>query len=63
MSVTTTADEELVEVRKEIESSVKRLSKIVIDRCWGWEDFTHQYQVKLRARLNTLLDLRDEFGG
>lgn len=60
MSVTTTADEKLVRIRADIESAVKQLSEIVIGRCWGWEDFSSEYQAKLRVYFNILLDLRDE---
>ena len=60
MSVTTRADEELVEIRAGVESIIKRLSEIVIDRCWGWDDFSPSYQRQLRENLNTFLDLRDE---
>ena len=60
MSVTTTADDKLVKIREDVESAVEQLSDIVINRCWGWEDFSREYQGQLRENLNTLLDLRDE---
>jgi len=58
--VTTTADDKLVKIRASIESIIKQLSEIIIDRDRGWEDFSLGYQDNLRNALNTFLDLRDE---
>ncbi len=40
MSVHTSADESLESARYKISEAIKFLSEIIIDECWGSEDFS-----------------------
>lgn len=62
MSVRTTADEHLDSAAEHIRAAIKDLTEIVIEECWGHDEFTAEYQTtvsevfdelrKLKGRLN-----------
>ena len=58
MSVRTTADERRDEVIEHLRRAIETLSEIVIDQCWGWDQFNDEYQQKLQRSLNALLKIR-----
>lgn len=61
MSVRTAADEHLAKAKEHIESAVKELQQIVVERAWGHDEFKDTYRAKIRARFLTLLDMRDDW--
>lgn len=54
MSVTTTADEKLHEARQHIADAIRSLSAIVIDECWGHDDFSKEYRNKIDTAFESL---------
>lgn len=60
MSVRTEADEKLDETRDHLNHAIESLSEIVVDRCWGWDQFNDEYQEKLQQTLNALLKIRQD---
>jgi len=61
MMTTTTADEERDAALDDIDSATKHLSLIIIDRCWGYEEFAEEYLAKLRELYVGLVYLRGRF--
>lgn len=59
MSVTTTADERLADAKTHISTAISCLSDIVIDKCWGVEDFSKLYYEDIRKALYDLIEIRD----
>ena len=59
MSVTTTADEARDAAKQNINEAIKHLSAIVVEQVWGHDDYTEDYQAKLRDAFRELLTLRD----
>lgn len=59
MSVVTTADENLRVVIESVDIAVKHLSKIVIERCWGYKDFSKDYIEALHNAMNDLIEIRN----
>lgn len=62
MSVTTLSDEHLESAKNEIEHAIKSLSKIVIDRDWGWDEFNNDYFKKMNQSLFELVEIRERLG-
>jgi hypothetical protein len=60
MSVNTAADDKRDEAREHVSSAVQLLSEIVVEKCWGYDDFTTEYQKTLRKSLNNLIEVREE---
>ena len=59
MSVTTTADEKRDDAKENIGSAIRNLSGIVIEECYGYEDFSDAYRLKLRKALHDLIEVRE----
>lgn len=59
MSVRTTADEQLESAKDNIQSAIKNLSEIVIEECWGSEDFSSEFSVILRKALSEMVEVRE----
>lgn len=59
MSVVTEADEKYAQAILALEDAIFALAHIVINRCWGYDDYSKEFQAKLRAALNTIMDVRD----
>lgn len=59
MSVQTTADENLNSIREHINESIKDLGDIVVDQCWGHDEFNEDFLKDLRKTFNSLLDICD----
>jgi len=60
MGVTTTADEQLDEAVKSINIAIKHLSSIVIDECWGYDDWNEEYTKKIHKSFKRLIKIRKE---
>lgn len=58
MSVTTTADENLNRFEDILGESISLMSEIVVNRCWGWDEFTKETQDKHLKILNQLIEIR-----
>ena len=59
MSVTTTADERLNDAKDNIQSAIKNLSEIVIEECWGAEEFSSEFSATLRKALSEMIEVRE----
>lgn len=58
MSVRTRADECRDEAREYIRNAAKALSEIVVDECWGNDDFNDAYRRDLAEVFVTLMQLK-----
>jgi hypothetical protein len=58
MSVRTTADEKLDEARDHIDKAYRALNEIVIEKCMGHEDYTAEFQHKLRTAFFALQSVK-----
>lgn len=63
MSVRTTADEKLDEVRNHITAALKAMDEVVIQRCWGWDDFNDEARARHRQLFRDLADMRMRIDG
>lgn len=59
MSVATTADKNRDKAKREIEQAISNLAEIVVNQCWGWDEYHPRYFKALRKSLDELLDIRD----
>lgn len=59
MSVRTEADEHRDAAVEHINEAAQHLSKIVIERVWGWDEYKKEYLVKLEKALHDLLNMRN----
>ena len=62
MSVRTTADEQLDLAKEDIQTALAHLSQIIVDRCWGWDEFTKEYREAIAQSLTDLIAIRDRLG-
>lgn len=62
MSVTTTADEKVDSVRTNVREATKALAEVVIEDCWGADEFTPEFKTTLREVMNDLLDIKNRLG-
>lgn len=60
MGVRTTADENLDTARAHINSAIKCLSDIVIDECYGHDEFNSEFRMTMGGSLHELLKLREK---
>ena len=58
MSVQTTADEKLDEAKQAIKIAIKNLNEILIDECWGYDEFKAGYKQKMRDAQQLLIDAK-----
>lgn len=58
VSVQTTADEELENTRESVRSAIKSLSRILVDECWGHEEFNPEFTFKLKAAFTQLMEIK-----
>ena len=55
----TISDEKLQSARDHVRAALKDLSEVVIDRCSGHDEYTSEYQKRLRTFFLDLLNMRD----
>lgn len=60
MSVKTTADEELDNVRENIRAAIKSLSRIIVDECWGHDEFAPEFRESLDCAYIKLMEIKKE---
>lgn len=58
MSVRTTADEALDIARANIKTAIQQLSKIVVEQCWGHDEFGPYMQGTIPAVFHELINIR-----
>lgn len=60
MSVQTEADDRLDDARRQVKSAVSNLSKIVVDECWGSDEYTKEFKARINDSFHTLIKVRDD---
>jgi len=60
MSVVTQADEDLKQIKRDIDSVAKRLSGVIIDKPWGWDQYSDLFHLDAIRWLNQLLTVQAE---
>lgn len=55
----TDADRDLSIAKENIQKAIEKLSKVVVDRCEGHDDFTEKYRIKICQSFYMLLKIRD----
>jgi hypothetical protein len=63
MGVTTTADERLESAKDHLRAAGIDLAAIVIDECWGYDDYSPDYKIAIRQALNTVMELKGKLQG
>lgn len=58
MGFKTTADEKLDKAKENIKDAIENLSEILIHECYGWEEYTSDYQLKLDNAFNALRKIK-----
>lgn len=58
MSVQTTADDARDKAREHVTEAIKELSKILIDECWGHDDYSQDYSDTLNGVFNQLREIK-----
>ena len=58
MSAVTTADEKIDSAKGHIDSAIKDLSAILIDKEWGWDGFTDKYREEMTRVMFQLMYIR-----
>jgi len=58
MSVNTTADDRVEKAKEHIEEAVKELSEIIVDKCYGSDEFSVEYTSTLICTFNKLVRMR-----
>ncbi len=62
MSVQTTADDHLDNAKADVQTAIKHLSEIIIDRCCGWNEYSADYREGIAQSLADLIVVRDRLG-
>lgn len=57
----TDADERRDEAKRACTKSASCLSEILINKCFGWDEFSKEYLDTLKYIQRTLLEIRDDF--
>jgi len=58
MSVRTAADERLDSAHQHIKEAIRDLSAIVIEECWGYDEYKEEYTEKIHEVLQELMTLK-----
>ena len=57
MSVRTTADEKLEEARVAIQVAAEVLSRVVVEKCWGHDEFNGDFRKKIKETFYKLVEI------
>lgn len=57
----TEADEHRDAALEHIDSALQHLNKIVVERCWGYDEYKIEYRMMLTLVHNILMLCRDKF--
>jgi hypothetical protein len=60
MSVVTTADERLSSAQEHIVAAIGDLTDVVVNECWGHDDYRPDYTVGIREVLCRLIELKSK---
>ncbi len=60
MSVRTTADEKIDEARDSINKALKALNEIVVNECWGHDEFNKAFTKKMLEAHAMLIEVRSK---
>ncbi len=60
MSVRTTADEKVDLAEENIRTAAMALANVVIDECYGYEEYSIEWKDSLRSVLNDLIMLKEK---
>lgn len=63
MSVATEADERLSRAQEHLREAGVDLAVIVVDECWGYDDYSLDYKTTIRQALNTIIELKGKLQG
>lgn len=58
--MTTQADEHRNKAREDIDSAIKNLSEIIVDKVWGWDDYKKDYLQELKEVFVELIKIREK---
>lgn len=58
MGIQTTADDHRDAALNNIQEAIRNISKIVIEECWGLEEYKKEYQETLSDVLSELIKMR-----
>lgn len=59
MSVTTTADEKISDAKHHIKQASQALAEVVVNECWGHDEFKPEYKEMYREVMNDLIRLKN----
>lgn len=62
MGVDTQADVHLDQAAANIQNAIKNLSALVVDRCWGHDEYNAEYLKTIREVYSSLIELNDKLG-
>lgn len=57
--MTTPADNKITEAKSNIDTAIKCLSEIVVDKIHGSDEFRDDYLKKLKSSMFSLIDIRE----
>jgi len=61
--VVTTADESMAEVNCAFDTVLQGLSRVVVEECWGYEDYNDDFKAVLRDVFRVMLEQRARLKG
>lgn len=62
MGVVTTADERLKAAKRSLQETIASLSDIVVQKCWGHDEYTPEYRQTLNETFRDLLEVQERIG-
>jgi hypothetical protein len=60
MSVRTEADSQLDTARDDVHSALKALGKILVEQCWGHDDYKAEFRAKMVEAHGLLLQVQEK---
>jgi len=63
MSVQTKADDLIDSAKTGVADAISALTEIVIDQCWGYDEYEKEYLQDLKKSLYALVEIRDSLAG
>lgn len=58
MSVNTAADDALANAKYSVNEAIKELSKILIDECWGHDEYKKEYYEAMNEAFTQLREIK-----
>lgn len=60
MSVKSAAQENVESAVRDINSAITNLAKVVVEQCWGTDEFKNHYKDALKQSFQQLIEIRDK---